>query len=57
MHPPPAFGGVKNFREVFAGWAEKILFWWGGSNFVGGSCNFEGKIKTCIIPVEGAVLE
>ena len=57
MHPPPAFGGVKNFREVFAGWAEKILFWWGGSNFVWGSCNFEGKIKTCIIPVEGVVLE
>ena len=55
--PLQPLGGLKILEKSLLGGLRKFYFGGGGSNFVGGSCNFEGKIKTCIIPVEGVFLE
>ena len=40
--PPPAWGGVKNFRKVFAGGSEVFILVGGGGYIVGGKGNFVG---------------
>ena len=45
-HPtPPAWGGGKNVRNVFAGGSEVFILVGGGGGG-GRSCNFEVKVKT-----------
>ena len=45
MHPPPAWGEGVKILEKYLLRGEKFLLWLGGSNFIGGSRNFEGEFK------------
>ena len=44
--PPPAWGEGVKILEKYLLRGQKFLLWWGGgSNFIGGSRNFEGEFK------------